>query len=275
MSLTPEAQKIAESRQINLNRPVDELLALLKALAHADQIAEKTAKRWGCSAGLIGLVGLVASIIWMNVKKHHLERGGTLLAVTIVVVIVCIVMYKRAKKGDLADNFRKTAFPFLTVLREDLPPDGKIHVKIDLREAAIKEKLKSESQPHAEAGYYQVIDQIYEDPWFSGEAVLVDGTSVGWDVTEIIHQKHKRKRNPRGKIKMKTKTKRKTLARVAMTFAEKEFTINTAGDNVKGKKRSLKLWKTEKTDGAESPAFQMLVDLIADGYRRTSVAESA
>ena len=274
-TLTAEQQQIIQSRSLNLNRTVDELLALLTALAYADLAAEKTARRWGCSAGLIGVLGLIASIIWMNVKKHHLERGGTLLAVTVAVTIFCIVMYVKAKKGDLSNNFRTTAFPFLTLLKQDTDPQQKIHVKMDLRDAAVKEKLQSTSDPYTLPGYYRVIDRVYLDPWFSGEAQFVDGTVVNWELVDHVHEQQKTKRNPRGKIKTKTKKKIKTKAEVKMTFASKEYVIDTAGDNVEGKKRSLKLWQKTRMGDSDLPAFQLLVDLIADGYRRTSVAESA
>jgi hypothetical protein len=275
-TLTSEQETVARSKLVSMNRTPGEVLSFLTALSSWDKIVEKRAAFWGWVAVIAGLIGFPGGIIWLGVKKQHPERGISLLVITLVLVIVLARVWSKWKKQDLSDNFRVGAMPFLSVLREDMDPKEVMQVKLDLRGPIIDEKKKSESDAYKSGVYYSVIDRVYEDPWFAGSATLADATDVSWNVTEYAYERERRKRNPRGKIKIKKKVKKRTTAVVTLNFASKDYALAEQTDGVKQKKKAITLKGAEKTDGtAATPAFDLLVALMSDAYRRVSVEKSA
>lgn len=274
-NLTAEQQNAARAKKLAMNRTADETLAFLGALGTWDRFVEGRAKFWARIAIAIAVIGIPASIIWLSVKKRHPERGGGLLAVVIILVIVCGVMYGRWKGRDLSNNCSIGALPFLTVLREDMNPTERIRIKIDLRSSQIPEKKVSESEPYKAGAYHKVIDRMYADPWFEGSATLADRTKLTWEVTDYVHERQRTKRNPRGKIKTKTRSKMRTTAVVTLTFSPKSYAIEAAGPDMKQKKNSITLKRTEKNDTGDTRAFSLLIAMIGDAYSHVNVARSA
>ena len=264
--MTPEQQQIAAAKRLGVNRPVDEVLALARALLDFDTAMAGKRKSAGCSIG-IAIVVVIGGFITSGMYPF----GWVLPILGIVAAIVCIVLFVRFKSQDLSDNLRTAAVPFLTLLREDMNPSDPVHVDIDLRPYAIAEKKKNESEPYKKGAYYKIIDKLYVDPWFGGGAVLADGTKVKWNVVEHVMEHHKTKRTSRGKIKSKTKIARKTVAVVTLAFPNKEYAVD--GDAQRDEKRAtLTLARKLKSKEKDSPAFQMLVDLIAEGYGKVKAS---
>jgi hypothetical protein len=272
--MTPEEQQIAATKRLGVNRPVGEVLALLRALLDFDATMAAKRKKAGCSIP-IAIVVAIGAFLASGFSFGLLAKIA--LAVSLLAVagaVAAIVLFVRFKGMDLSDNLRVAAVPFLVVLAEDMNGNDPLHVNIDLRPYALEEKKKSESAPYKKGVYYKVIDRLYVDPWFNGSAGLADGTKVRWSVTEHIVEHHKTKKTSRGKIKSKTKISRKTVAAVTLAFATKEYAVSA--DAEAGEKRAtMTLARKTKTSDASSPAFDTLVDLIAEGYRKVRVAKSA
>ena len=266
--MTPEQQQIAAAKKIDVNRPIDEVLALLRALLDFDIVMAGKRKKAGCAIP-IAIVVTIAGFITSGMVPY----GIVVPVLGIVAAIAAIVFFVRFKSHDLSDNLRTAAVPFLAVLREDMNPGDALHVNMDLRPYTVDEKKKKESDPYKKGAYYKIIDKLYVDPWFDGNAVLADGTKVRWNVIEHVLQHHKTKRTSRGKIKSKTKISRKTVAVVTLAFPRKEYAVE--GDAERDEKRAtVTLAKKLKTKDENSPAFGMLIDLIADGYRRVNFTSS-
>jgi hypothetical protein len=267
--MTPEQHQIAAAKRLGVNRPVDEVLGLVRALLDFDTAMAGKRKKAGCAipiAILVTIAGFITAGMW--------KFGLVVPILGIAGVVAAIVLFVRFKSQDLSDNLRTAAVPFLAVVREDMNPGDSLHVNIDLRPYAIAEKKKKESEPYKKGAYYKIVDRLYVDPWFDGSSVLADGTKVRWNVIEHVLEHHKTKRTARGKIKSKTKIKRKTVAVVTLAFPTKHYAVNEA-DERDEKRATMTLARKLKTTDATSPAFAMLIDLIADGYKRAHVARSA
>ena len=273
-SMTTEQQQIAAAKQLGVNRPVDDVLDLLRALLDFDTTMAAKRKKAGCAIPLTIVVVIAAFIVSGNTSGAVRTIMQAAAFLCIAGAIAAIVLYVRFRAQDLSDNLRVAAVPFLALLREDMNPRDPLRVKIDLRPYAIDEKKKKESEPYKEGAYYKIIDRLFIDPWFNGSALLADGTKVTWNIVEHILQKTKTKKTARGKIKTKTKAKRKTVAVVKLAFPTKGYAVS--GDAERDEKRAtITLARKLKTDGDGSPAFGMLVDLIAEGYRRVEMPRSA
>ncbi len=273
--MTPEQLRIAQTKRLDANRPVDEVLELMRGLVHFDAYTAAKRKKAGCSIPLAILAAIIFFVIAGNAEG--LTTVMLILGVlSIVAAIAAAVFYMRLRAQDLSDNLTLTAAPFITLLREDMNPGDPLHVDIDLRPWAIAEKKKKESEPYKKGAYYKVIDRLYVDPWFSGSATLADGTKLKWRVIDHMLEKTGNKRNARGKIKTKTKVKRKTVAIVTLGFPTKEYAVQDAADIERDEKRTtMTLARKHKSAGEETAALDLLVDIIADGYRRVTLTRSA
>jgi hypothetical protein len=274
--MTGELLQVAETKRLGVNRPVDEVLNILRALLDFDATMAAKRKKAGCTIP-IAVVAAVAGVITGGTLGGTVGKIiFTVAMLALAVAVVALVLYRRFRAQDLSDNLRAAAAPFLALLREDMNPGDRLHVDIDLRPYDIDEKKKRESAPYSKGVYYKIVDRLFVDPWFRGNVALADGTKVHWKVIEHVVKHVKTKKTSRGKIKSKTRIKRKTVAVVTLGFPIKEYAIKTAGDVERDEKRAtLTLARKRKTDAADSPAFGMLVDLIAEGYKRVSVARSA
>jgi len=273
--MTPEQLRIAQTKRLDINRPADEVLELMRGLVQFDTYTAAKRKKAGCSIPLAIVAAIIFFVIAGNVEGP--KTAMLILGVLCVIAtIAAIVFYRRLRAQDLSDNLVLTAAPFIALLREDMRPEDPLHVDIDLRPWAIAEKKKHESEPYKKGAYYKVIDRLYIDPWFTGSATLADGTKVKWRVIDHMLEKTGNKRNARGKIKTKTKVKRKTVAIVTLGFPMKEYAVADAADVERDEKRTtMTLARKQKSAGEETAALDLLVDIIAEGYRRVTLTRSA
>ena len=276
MTMTAEQARVAQTKKLEVNQSADEVLAVVRSLINFDATMASRRKKAGCSIplALVLAVGFffASGFVFDAVKTAML----VLAALCVAAFVVSIFRYVRLRSQDLSDNLTTTAAPFLALLREDMDKDGRLQVDVDLRPWEIKEKLKKEGEPYKRGSYTKIVDRLYVDPWFSGSASLADGTKVRWKVIDHLLQKKGTKRNARGKYKFKTKVKRKTVAIVTLSFPTKAYAVDAAKDVEAGEKRAtMTLARKKKGAGEEAQALDLLVGLIADGYRRVHVARSA
>ena len=273
--MTAEWREIAAAKKIGLTRPVDEVLDLLRALSDFDAQMAAKRKKAGCTVPIAIIAGIVGFIVSGNVGG---AAGKIIFAVAMLsfaFAVFCLVLFLRLRAQDLSDNLRAAAVPFLALLREDMNAGDQLYVDIDLTPYDVDEKKKKQSDPYNKGVYYKIIDRLYVDPWFNGSVALADGTKVHWKVIEHVVKREKTKKTSRGKIKSKTKIKRKTVAVVTLGFPVKEYAMKASQDVERDEKRAtVTLARKVKTNQADSPAFGMLVDLIAEGYKRVSVVSS-
>jgi hypothetical protein len=281
MELTAEQRQIAKDLQVDVDRPADEVLALLGPLVGYDQ--EQTRKRRTIARvrnlALAGVVaGVIAVAIAANVAANERRPDHTvtfvLMAITgslIVTAVVAAAIHALFMKADLSDNLTVAAVPFLTILCQDMNGTDPLHVRIDLRASTIAAKKKGEHILD-DRRYLEAVEHLFVDPWFSGNAALADGTRVRWQVTEHISKRIRNRKSPSGRMKTKVKEKRRTTASVTLAFPSKQYAVTSGEVKSSEKRQTVTLERQLKSDKSDSPAFDMLIDLIAEGYKRVAAA---
>lgn len=265
-SLSPEQKSILRNKRLKLNRPIDELLALLKPLAGCDAMADKSRTRLGCSFGVAIALTIAAAF----------ALGAVAALVMLAITIALGYFYFWTKRIDVSNNFRQFAIPVLTVFREDIDAGHPVHLELDLASPTAASKKQLEKKPYKQGAYHKVIETHYLDPWMSAEARLVDGTKLSWRVTDSIRERKKTKRNARGKYKTKTKYRKKTDLEVRLGLRKKTYDVTAVADAdvTSGAKRNVVVREQEIRSASLDPTDpRALIDLIADVYRNARVAK--
>jgi hypothetical protein len=265
-SLSVEQKGILRNKRLELNRPIDELLALLKPLAACDAMVDKSRTRLGCTfAVAIVLTVVVAFTV-----------GIVAALVMLAVTIALGYLYFWMKRIDVSNNFREFAIPVLTVFREDIEATHPVHLTLDLASPTAASKKQSEKPPYKEGAYHKVIETIYADPWMSAEALLVDGTKLSWRVTDSIRERKKTKRNARGKYKTKTKHLKKTDLEVSLRLRKKTYDLTAPADaevTSDAKRNVVEMEQQIRTPSLDPIDPRALIDLVANVYRNARVAK--
>ena len=266
-SLSSEQKQILKEKVVDLNRPADELLALLKPLAGCDAIADKARTPLGCTMAF-GIVLLIAGVI--AIVNMELGTGPLLAYIAVMAVLLAldIFLFAWSKHVDLSNNVRQFVIPVLTVLREDMGREP-VHVKLDLRPPTIKEKKTGEEPPYESGPYYKIVATTYLDPWMTAEATLRDGTRLWWKITDHIRELRKTKRNARGKIKMKTKHKKRTDIEVEVALRNKFYALDKkSGGELESddKRTSVRIERTIKTPTLDPIEPRALLDAVTGVY---------
>jgi len=272
-SLNAEQKRILTEKQVDLNRPVDELLSLLKPLAACDAIADKSRTRLGCTAGLALVLMIPLLIVLGNVGA---ALGWIAFGVLLTVGVGALWLYLWTRRIDLSNNFREFILPVLSVFREDIDPAHPVHLRLDLSPPTAKPKMQSQSEPYNRGVYYKIIDKIFVDRWMTAETVLVDGSRLSWSIKDEIRERSKTKKTARGKIKTKTKYRKKTDIEVELGLRTKTYEVDAPaqGEIKRGEKRNtVRLEREERSDSLNPIAPAALIDVITDIYRKARPAK--
>ena len=265
-SLSSEQKGILRDKRLELNRPIDELLALLKPLAACDAMGDKSRTRLGCTFAVAIVLTIVAAF----------TLGPIAAVVMLAVTIALGYFYFWMKRIDVSNNFREFAIPVLTVFREDIEPAQPVHLTLDLASPTAASKKREEKPPYKQGAYHKVIETTYVDPWMSAEALLVDGTRLSWSITDSIRERQKTKRNARGKYKTKTKHLKKTDLEVSLRLRKKTYDLTTPGDaevTSDAKRNVVVMERQIRTPSLDPIDPRALIDLVAKVYRNARVAK--
>lgn len=262
-SLNAEQKQIVSSKQVNVNRTIDEVLALLKPVAAFDA-AEAGMTKWGC----LSIVAIVGGFILLLVDAIpipiRLAAGLVLMAFGIFGVVYWIW----ASHFDVSDNLRGFVVPVLALFREDIDRKEPMHLRVDLRPPTAKNKQQSVGQPYAKGAYYKIIDTTYLDPWLEADALFADGSRVHWAITDTVI-KHNKTKKIGGKYKLKTKFTRKSDIDVEVTLRKKEYAVgDVAGAKLKQGERAttVKMSHKIKTKDLNPLPVRAMVDAMAGVY---------
>lgn len=270
-SLSPEQKQIISQKKLELNRPVDELLALLRPIATCDTLANKSQTRFGCTFAVLLLVTLASVIFFSNLGWGPLTLGALLLFVAGAVFTGWFWMMLRGI--DVSNNLRQFVVPVLALFREDIDPRSPVHLRLDLSTPIHKTKKTAESDAYKAGVYHKVIDTTYVDPWMAAEAVLVDGTRLRWSVTDRIRERKKTKRNARGKYKTKTKYRKVTDIDVQLAMKTKTYAVANAEVSDDGKRSKVDVQRSVRTASLDPIDPRALIDAIAGVYRAARPAQ--
>lgn len=272
-SLDSEQKRILADKQVDLNRPMAELLTLLRPVASCDRVADKARTPLGCTLALVVVLTIVLTIVLSNVGPPWSPILMLLLGAALFVATLLLFLWTR--KIDVSNNMREFVLPALAVLKDDFDPKQPVHVHLDLRSPTATDKRKSESEPYKQGAYYKIIDSIYVDPWMTFAGVLSDGTKLSWSITDTIRERKKTKRNPRGKIKTKTKYRKVTEVEVEVGLKKKTYAVSQTvdGEIVAGDKRdTVRVTQRHRSDSIDPITPRALIDAVAGVYRNTRPA---
>ena len=249
--LNADQANIVQQKVVSLNRPIDELIAILGPVAQYDAAGDKSRTSLGCGAAAAMIAGLI--LLFVDVVPFHFFVGAGVIAVGVVMIVVV----SKKKSEDLSDNLRQCAVPFLVALREDFG-DEPIALKLDLRPPMGKDKQVSKEKVD------KVTLTTYSDPWMSGEGVLHDGSRLRWNVVETILEKSYWKRGSSGKSKLKTKKKKRVEIEADLTLKAKTY----------GEKQSLHNEAKLKRDTIDPIPPDEIINVIAKIYAQAQPAAS-
>jgi hypothetical protein len=264
-SLTSEQKAILSSKRLEVNRPVDDILALVRPLAACDAIGNKVQTGFGCTFGLAIVASIVLGIAFSNI-------GWSALTLTAIVGVLALAIltgwfYFWLRSIDVSNNLRSFVVPVLALFREDFDPKHPLHLRVDLDKPTAKTKKTGESAPYSRGAYHRIIDATYVDGWMSADAVLVDGTKLSWNVTDRIRERTKTKRNARGKYKTKTQYTKKTDLEVTMALRTKSFALAGAEVSKDGKRNKVEVRQTVRSKSLDPADPRVLIDAITGVYR--------
>ena len=272
-SLSPEQKQILAQKQLEVDRPVDELLALLKPIAACDSIANKSQTRFGCTFGIMIVMTFVAVIVFSNIGWGPLPLGVLLLFIAATLAFGWF--WRWLAHIDVSNNLRQFVLPVLALFREDIDPKSPVHLRLDLSKPVASQKKTNESEPYKQGVYHKIIDTTYVDPWMEADAVLVDGTRLRWSVTDRIRERKKTKRNARGKYKSKTKYRKVTDVEVQLGLKTKTYAVADAEVTTDGKRSKVEVQRSVRTDSLDPVDPRALIDAVTDVYRSLKPAKEA
>lgn len=269
-SLSAEQKQILSQKQIELRRPVDELLALLKPIAACDTVANKSQTKFGCTSAVLFVVAFVALFFLANFGIAAMIAGELLLAGAAVATLAFWIWLRGI---DVSNNLRGFVIPVLALFREDIDPKSPVHLRLDLRKPNDASKKVSESDAYKKGVYHKIIDTTYADPWMTAEAALTDGTKLWWSVTDRIRERKKTKRNPRGKYKTKTKYRKITELDVQVGLRTRTYAIAGDGVTTDGKRSKVEVQRSVRSESLEPIDPRALIDAVTDVYRAARPAK--
>lgn len=254
--LNSEQAAIVQQKVVSLNRPIDELIAILAPVAQFDAAGDSSRKSLGCGGAAVLVVGLI--LLFIDVIPFRMFIGMGVFAIGVFMIVVSI----KKSAEDLSDNLRQVAVPFLVALREDFGSEP-IALKLDLRPSTSKEKQTSKEKVGA------VTTTLYSDPWMSGEGVLHDGSRLRWSVVETIIERSQWKRGSSGKSKLKTKKKKRVEIEADLTLRAKTYGVETGE-----KKQTLHGETTLKRATIDPIPPDEIINVIASLYGQARPAAS-
>jgi hypothetical protein len=267
-SLTPEQQAILKSKQVDLNRPVEELMTLLKPLALYDRAADKLRTRLGCSSAVLFVLSFV-SLFFLAA----LPFGWVFVVLLLVAAIVAVVAWSKMRGVDLSNNLRGVTLPMLGVLKEDFDPKESLHLQLDLRPPTDNAKKQRTEPEYKRGAYYKIIDSYFADPWMKGDGVLQDGSRLRWSIVDMIRESKKTKRTARGKIKTKTKYTKKSQIEIEVGLRKKTYDLAVPASWSDEKKNVVWVTRRLRSDTLDPIAPREVIDAIASVFRNARPAQ--
>lgn len=217
-SLTPPEKQFLTSKQITDEKTADQWLQFFAKIRSFDFKNDKNRNRsfW---VGCLGLILIFVSFFLMTVII-----GFVILPMGLLMLIGGLIFYFFFKKFDVdSEVLKKSVIPLIKVLKEEMSPQAKLKMRLDVRGFQQNEKLLRQSNPYNRGAYYKIVDSFYKDQWFDGETYFADGTKIIWSIENFVKNSTKSKQNPRGKTKTKTKAKHRSIINLQAAVLKKNY----------------------------------------------------
>ena len=230
-ALSEEQRTVLQTKIIEAEKTPQEWLTFLQPLAAFDRKRDQSshrAKGFAIAGGLL----LFFSAFVFAVSEMELGRSGLLLGA--VICGLAIWRYWSLKPVNIEGDLNKLVVPVLHILKEELPAQEKLYLRLNLCETE-KAELVKEVPPKNKSGYPRTWMQFFRKPWLSGTTRLADGTMLRLRITDMVKKVERTKRNARGKIKTKKKYKQQSVLALAMGFRTDTYAIRASRPSTQGK----------------------------------------
>jgi len=208
--LTPEARQVIATRRISGHFTVKHMEKLLGELAHFDSGTDALVKRHKTLMIVFIIVSFFGLIGGIMLASNGMSLAGLLVFATPVgLAIFCWLKKKKLDAMDLMNDFRTSVQPALRDLVQDMAPNEKIKVEMELSGAAASKQTAKRDLP---TGYIKLTETVFEDPWCELALPLVDGSAAFIEFTNSYRRFDRRYRGSRGKTKSKTKWRKECSA---------------------------------------------------------------
>jgi len=206
--LTPAARAAVEQKTIGGGWDGRALVKLMAELERWDNMAEARKAR-AKKVFIGGIIGSVVGFFLMFVAASVTEEffwGPPFFLAPLAVMIAGIRMKKAARAIDLPNELRISLRPLLRQLHQDLNPDEKIKVSMNL--AGIDEKKCTGTKNLPPGRSKSLTQSAYDEDLCDIRLPLADGSTAVLRMENQYLKLEKRYTSSRGKSKSKTKWKK-------------------------------------------------------------------
>lgn len=206
--LTPAAREAVEKKTIGGGWDGRSLVKLMAELDKWDNMAEArkaSAKKFFIGGIIATVVGFFLFFVVGAIFENAL-LGSIPFVLGVAALIVGIRMKKAARAIDLPNELRVTLRPVLRQLSQDLHPEEKIKVSMNLAGLDEKKCTGTKSLPPGRAR--SLTQSAYDEDLGSIRMPLIDGSTAVLRMENQYLKVEKRYTSSRGKSKSKTKWKK-------------------------------------------------------------------
>ena len=207
--LTPEARQVIATRRISGHFTVKHLEKLLDELGHFDTGTDTLVKRYRALMIVFIIVSFLGIFVGVMVANNNTLAGVLVFAAPVCLAVFFGLKMKKLKAMDLMNDFRTSVQPTLRDLVQDMAPNEKIKVEMELSGVADSKQTAKRDLP---TGYIKLTETVFEDPWCELTLPLIDGSAAFIEFTNSYRRFDRRYRGRRGKTKSKTKWRKECSA---------------------------------------------------------------
>ncbi len=220
--LNAEQKKLVQEKKIETSMKAKKWLEFLRQIAFFDRLRDQAHRKLKTGAIIVGIIDL---IMLGGVFSYSIV-AAVLFVLLLIFFIFLIIRFKKIKNIDISNNLRLFVVPLLVALKEEIDPNTKVFIKMDLTDALHSTKLKDTILPQGKR-YPKITTFMYNNPWFEVRAQLNDKTILQWDIEDIIRHRKIRKISASGKLKFKEKFKVKHIISMKLLFSKDLYTIKS------------------------------------------------
>ncbi len=241
-TFSPEIQEAILTRSVRKKQKISRWIRFLKELADIDWRAEIVLGQIVRRMILIGCVLFITGMVGVLMVQEFLPWAIVVFTVSLgfgVVFGINLVKFLKLRKLDVANDFRDLLLPLLEALEEDVDPDQRVRIDLDLR--GFRGRKVTETRKLPPGRFIRLRLSTKVDPWLSLDALLVDGLRLGVRI-ENHHQTFRRKyRTRRRKVKVKNKYKKLVFVTVYLAPNTASFAFDEDGVDVLRESNKIKL----------------------------------
>lgn len=198
------------TRRISGHFNLKHLDRLLNELSQFDSGTDVLVKRFTTLMIVFIIVSFLALFAGIMLASEEMYLLGLLVfGAPVGLAIFCGVKMKRLKGIDLMNDFRTTVQPVLRDLMQDMAPNEKVKVEMELSGAADSKQTAKRDLP---TSYLKLTETVYDDPWCELTLPFIDGSAAAIEFVNCYRRFDRRYRGRRGKVKSKTKWRKEASA---------------------------------------------------------------